>query len=113
MDQKKIQTKLDAYLDRVKSAINPNQVILFGSFAQGRATKWSDIDLLVVAPFKRIPQKKRFDILYDLHAGLIDNHDFHVYGVTPEEYKVAPPWHILSEIKKSGKSIYHSSSNHS
>ena len=30
--------------------IHPHKAVLFGSFARGQADKWSDIDLIVIAP---------------------------------------------------------------
>ena len=38
--------------------INARKAILFGSFARGEQRRWSDIDLIVIAP--------EFDRLYDL-----------------------------------------------
>ncbi|MCX7048597.1 MAG: nucleotidyltransferase domain-containing protein, partial [Candidatus Sumerlaeota bacterium] len=33
-----------------RSGINAHRAVLFGSFARGDATEWSDIDLVVIAP---------------------------------------------------------------
>jgi predicted nucleotidyltransferase len=41
-------TLIDAVTDRIVQHLQPDQVLLFGSQANGRATKESDIDLLVV-----------------------------------------------------------------
>ena len=35
-------------VDRLVSAANPSQVILFGSYARGEATEDSDLDLMVI-----------------------------------------------------------------
>lgn len=39
---------IDAVADRIVQHLQPDQVLLFGSQAEGRATKESDIDLLVI-----------------------------------------------------------------
>ncbi len=39
---------LETAVSRLQAAINPKQVILFGSWARGTATRHSDIDLFVV-----------------------------------------------------------------
>lgn len=106
MDREKIKKELTTYIARVKKNIDPEKVILFGSFARGEATEWSDIDILVVSKFKGISAKRRFDTLYDLHADLIRNHDIHAYGVTPQEYENAKPWTIFSDIKREGVVLY-------
>lgn len=41
---------LDAALRCLDQHVRVFKVFLFGSFAQGRATSWSDIDLAVVSP---------------------------------------------------------------
>ncbi len=37
-------------VDRVKNAVHPQRIILFGSVARGQARSDSDIDILVVMP---------------------------------------------------------------
>ncbi|OGK11466.1 hypothetical protein A2954_06345 [Candidatus Roizmanbacteria bacterium RIFCSPLOWO2_01_FULL_37_12] len=106
MDKTKIKKNLKIYVDRLKKTVDPEKIILFGSFASNKATKWSDIDILVVSDFKNIPEKKRDYILYDLSSGLIKNNDYQPYAITPEEYSGAKSWTIISEIKKDGVVLY-------
>ncbi len=106
MGRKKINKEIKQYIQRLKKVVNPEKVILFGSFARGEATKWSDIDLLVVAHFPKTSYDKRFDILYDLHEGLVKKHDIHAYGITPREFNDVKEWSILSDAKKEGIVIY-------
>ncbi|MEM3875044.1 MAG: nucleotidyltransferase domain-containing protein [Candidatus Bathyarchaeia archaeon] len=44
--------KIKAYVKAVVSHLNPQLVILFGSFATGDINEGSDVDILVVADFK-------------------------------------------------------------
>jgi len=106
MGRKKINQEIKQYILRLKKAINLEKVILFGSFARGEATEWSDIDLLVVADFANINSNKRFDILYDLHDGLIKEHDIHAYGITSNEFEKIKQWSILFDAKKEGIVVY-------
>lgn len=106
MGRKKINKEIKQYILRLKKAIDPEKVILFGSFARGEATKWSDIDLLVVAHFSKINFDKRFDVLYDLHDGLVKDHDIHTYGITPREFNSVKEWSILNDVKKEGIILY-------
>jgi len=47
---KELQSSLDSAVAALTTALNPKQIYLFGSCAQGTATEQSDIDLLVVVP---------------------------------------------------------------
>ncbi|MBI5620939.1 nucleotidyltransferase domain-containing protein [Candidatus Gottesmanbacteria bacterium] len=101
MDQKQIQHALNIFTDRVKNRFAAEQVFLFGSYARGNATEYSDVDLVVIArQFSDIPEDRRFDLLYDLTTGLTP--DFHVYGFTPQEFDNTSPLTTLSDIKREG-----------
>lgn len=106
MGTTKIKKELNTYITRLKKAVDPEKVILFGSFARNIANEWSDIDILVVSRFKNIPEKKRDLIIYKLSRGLIKDHDYNTYAVTPEEFNRAKPWSIFSEIKREGIILY-------
>jgi predicted nucleotidyltransferase len=55
------------YCDGVAREFRPKKIILFGSYAYGRPTPGSDVDLLVILPFrgndvaKAIQIRSRFD----------------------------------------------------
>ena len=42
---------------------HPDRVILFGSYAYGKPTSDSDVDLLVILPFNENPARKSVEIL--------------------------------------------------
>jgi predicted nucleotidyltransferase len=65
-----IMTSLQAYLRAVQaSGINAKFVVVFGSWAKGRADAWSDIDVLVVSPrFDRGIARSDVDLLWRLAA---------------------------------------------
>lgn len=48
---------------RIAEAYNPDRIILFGSYATGRPSDASDIDLLVVMSFKGKPARKACEIM--------------------------------------------------
>ncbi len=59
--------------DRLKEKYKAEKVILFGSYAKGKATEDSDVDILVIAPtkekfFERMATVKR--LIRDLRNGL-------------------------------------------
>jgi predicted nucleotidyltransferase len=61
---------LDEIVDRLSKGLNAEQIYLFGSQAEGRATQNSDFDLLVVIPDSDLPRHKREANSYDLLWGL-------------------------------------------
>ena len=62
-----VSKKIDAYVGEVVRKLNPDLVILFGSFATGDINEGSDIDILVVADFKE-PFLDRIRTLMDLNT---------------------------------------------
>lgn len=101
MDKKTIQAALTTFTRRMQKKYQPDKVILFGSYARGEATDYSDVDLVVVSSFfDTVPKEKRLDVLYE---DVIDlSPDFHVFGLTPSEYKNLSPLVSISEAKTHG-----------
>ncbi len=58
---------MQSYCDAVAQEFRPQKIILFGSYAYGQPTADSDVDLLVILPFrgndltKAIQIRSRFD----------------------------------------------------
>lgn len=59
-----------AYLRAAQAAgIHARRAVLFGSYAQGHADAWSDLDLIVIAPELESPADRRLvDKLWELRA---------------------------------------------
>lgn len=47
-----IRAQIQAFVDQVVRRFHPGKVILFGSYAYGRPTEDSDVDLLVILPHR-------------------------------------------------------------
>ncbi len=64
--------KIRAYCRAVAREFHPEKIVLFGSYAYGRPTPDSDVDLLVILPFrgndvnKAIQIRSRFDTPFPL-----------------------------------------------
>lgn len=77
------------------------EVILFGSFAEGRATKESDVDLIILSDkFSQMDEDKRLRFLYRRSVGFPYN--LHVYGLTPLEFSTASPLTTVAEARNKG-----------
>lgn len=70
MVESSIVNSVRRYLAALQSVgIHSRQAILFGSFANGRADKWSDIDLVVIAPEFDAPRD--FELINKLWSATI------------------------------------------
>jgi len=54
--------QIRAYCQALVSEFRPQKIVLFGSYAYGRPTSDSDVDLLVVLPFRGSDLKKAIEI---------------------------------------------------
>ena len=57
-----------AYARRIAREFKPSTIVLFGSYAYGRPTEDSDVDLLVVMPHKGRSLRQALDIRLRLRA---------------------------------------------
>lgn len=55
--------KIRCLSERIAQEFHPERIILFGSYAYGRPTIDSDVDILVVMPFKGKPARKALEII--------------------------------------------------
>jgi predicted nucleotidyltransferase len=81
---KKVSQKLiREMVDRIVRQFEPEKVILFGSYATGKAGPDSDVDLLVIMSFSGSKRLKRLEVRMALHD-IVASKDIVV--VTPEEF---------------------------
>ena len=90
---------------RIRNAVHPDRIILFGSRARGDSKPDSDYDLLVVAP-SSLPRRHRPHLLYDLMSGITTPKD--LVWWTPEEIE---EWrevktHFITTALSEGKVLY-------
>lgn len=101
-----VSKKIDDYVGEVVRKLNPDLVILFGSFATGDINEGSDVDIVVVADFKE-------DFL-DRIRTLIDLNIFKIpiepVGYTPEEINQMKNRKnpFIMEVLEKGKVLYKS-----
>jgi len=107
MENKNIYRRLDSIVKMIIEKYNPNQIILFGSYANGKPDEQSDIDLLIVKQtsykfHQRVVDVRR--IISNLRKGLgID-----ILVLTPEELnsRIELGDQFLENIVKQGKLLY-------
>lgn len=103
MSKKTAKKIVKKYAEKLKENEYPfRAVYLFGSHAQGKAGKWSDIDVAVVSDkLKRNNDKNRL-LLWKLRMGVSTKIEPH--GFTPEDFKINED-PMVYEIKKTGVRI--------
>ena len=105
MDFQKVEPAVKKYLNKLKRKLPLERVILFGSFAEGKAREGSDIDLIILSSkFAEMTEDERLKLLYRQSVGF--PYDLHVYGLTPKEFQSASPLTTLGEIKNKGVDIF-------
>ncbi len=57
------------YCDGIAAAFKPQRIILFGSYAYGKPTEDSDVDVMVVMPKKRYKRDLGFQVRMQVPAG--------------------------------------------
>jgi len=78
-----LQKELERCINLLKKEYRPEKILLFGSLASGRVSRWSDIDLIIVKDTKKpfLDRNKEVLLLLKPKVGM----DILVY--TPEEFK--------------------------
>lgn len=92
------------YAEQIAKQFRPNKIILFGSYAYGKPTNDSDVDLLVIMPFEGKGAQKATEIL------LATDPRFPIDLIvrTPEQVRerIELGDFFLREITKKGKVLY-------
>lgn len=98
-------TLIKEIVRRIVESVQPEKIILFGSYAYGKPQHSSDIDILVVMK-SDLPRYKRSVPIYRALAGLLIPKDVLVY--TPDEIEAWKdvPQAFITTILKKGKTIY-------
>lgn len=104
MGKKQVKSYIKEYVKRLKKDIQPDKVILYGSYLKGKYKEGSDIDLIVISNyFSKMDEDERLNILYRKTVRI--PLDFHLYGLTPQEVKEVHPITSLALALKEGKLI--------
>lgn len=90
---------------RIVARIQPQKVIIFGSYAKGTATISSDLDIFIIKETE-LPMARRADDLVPMLSQSLIAIDVHVY--TPEEVEEygKEPFSFVNSILKSGRTVF-------
>lgn len=97
--------EIRAIADRLVATVQPNRVILFGSYAKGLATTRSDVDILLVVP-DLMAGRYRPTELAPYVAGSAVRVDLHIVTASELEVYSREPHHFLHSISISGRTLH-------
>jgi predicted nucleotidyltransferase len=97
--------QIDTVVQKIVQEFNPEKVILFGSYAYGKPTVDSDVDLLVVMESDERPAKRTARVISAVHGKTFP---MDLLVRTPEEiaHRLAMGDFFIQEIVSLGKVLY-------
>lgn len=104
MQDKVSRSLIRKYADQIAKQFHPNKIILFGSYAYGKPTEDSDVDMLVIMSFKgRNPEKAT-----EIWMATRPKFPIDIMVRKPEEMKkrLAMGDFFLREITEKGEILY-------
>lgn len=96
------EIEIDEIVRNIVVCLQPQEVIIFGSYAKDKATIKSDLDICVIKETE-LPMSSRAHELGAILTSSLIRLDVHVY--TPEEIEayVRDPFSFVSSILKTGQ----------
>ena len=94
-------------VNRLRTAYHPTRVILFGSYAYGRPTPDSDLDLLIVKETTKPFFQRLFEVR-QLLSPMVRGYPFDLIVVTPKELqrRLEIGDQFFQTIMRKGKAVY-------
>jgi uncharacterized protein len=99
------EVEIDEIIRKIVACLQPQQVIIFGSYAKGKATIKSDLDICVIKETE-LPMSSRAHELGAILTSNLIRLDVHVY--TPEEIEayVRDPFSFVSSVLNTGRVMF-------
>jgi uncharacterized protein len=98
-------TKINEIVLRIARRFNPEQIILFGSYASGTPNKDSDLDLLIIQDTDLPRHKRSLEIRISL-IGIKVPMDILVYTKSEFEDEIKEKYSFLNAAIKNSRILY-------
>lgn len=97
-------SQIQAFSQQIAEKFQPERIILFGSYASGQPTEDSDVDLLVILPFKELPVQKAIAIRQQIKAPF----PLDLMARTPEQIqqRLEMGDFFIQDIMQNGRVLY-------
>jgi predicted nucleotidyltransferase len=99
-----LKRELDRIVDTLKREYQPQEIILFGSVANGEIHAWSDIDLLIVKETEKRPIDRCLEV-YRIVKPLVGI-DVFVYTRSEFQTLLSENVSFIRNVIKGGTSLY-------
>ena len=102
---------IDRMAQRIVREVDPERIVLFGSWARGEATEQSDVDFLVVEREPLGPNRSRHQEAVRIWRCLSEFRvpkDILVYSVSEIDHRKDSSYHVVGRALKEGKVLYES-----
>ena len=106
LDGQELDAKITEIVARLRAALSPIRIYLYGSYAYGTPGPASDIDLLVVVEESTLDPYERGAAAYGALLGIGCPKDVQVYTRAEFEQRAALPVSFERTVKKKGKIVY-------
>jgi predicted nucleotidyltransferase len=101
-----LQASLEEIVRRLVEGLQPDQIILFGSYVYGQPTKGSDLDLMVIVTESTEPPHRRAQKAYGCVGAVGVPKDLLVLTREEFEKQARVPTSLANVVKKKGKVLY-------
>lgn len=106
VDPRDLATILAEVVRRLRDALNPSEIFLFGSYAYGTPNAASDLDILVIVEQSPLHPFDRDAAAYRALRGLGVPKDVQVYTRNEFESRAACKTSFEATIKEKGRRLY-------
>ena len=104
--QKVTDQLLKQITHHIVDSVHPKTIVLFGSYAWGKPSQTSDVDLLVVVPFSDLPGYKRARGIYRSLRDIIVPLDVLVLTSKEVERSMDVPSSLAYKVMREGNFLY-------
>jgi predicted nucleotidyltransferase len=96
--------QIQAFSQQIAENFQPERIILFGSYASGKPTEDSDVDLLIILPFEELPVQKAIAIRQQIKAPF----PLDLMARTPQQIqqRLEMGDFFIQDIMKNGRVLY-------
>ncbi len=106
LSESQLKKSLGLIVDRLRAALKPAEIYVFGSYIDGTPNRHSDIDILVIVERSDLDAYSRDAIAYRALRGIRVPIDVQVYPREEFDSRAALPVSFERTVKTKGKLLY-------
>ena len=106
LSESELKQSINLIVDRLRAALKPAEIYVFGSYIDGTPSRHSDIDMLVVVERSDLDAYARDAVAYRALRGIRVPIDVQVYTRAEFDSRAALPVSFERTVKTKGKLLY-------